>query len=131
MGLGLQQVTPAFVWPSSLEVPGVVLAALGLLLMLVSVGVFWSRRTSIQPNRPATEFVVVGPYKFTRNPMYLGMSLVHLGLSLAFGPVWPVVFLPVAMVLVVRFVIRREEEYLLRTFGASYEEYCSRVRRWI
>lgn len=131
MGLGLQRVTPGFVWPSSFEVPGVVVASLGLLLMLVSVGVFWSRRTPILPNKPVTEFVVVGPYKFTRNPMYLGMSVAHLGLSLAFGSVWPLVFLPVAMVLLVRFVIRREEEYLRRTFGESYEEYCSRVRRWI
>ena len=131
MGLGVQPLTPGFVWPSSFELPGFVMAAAGLLLMLWSVGLFWSRRTSIQPNRPATEFVVVGPYKFTRNPMYLGMSVVFLGLSMAFGPVWPMFFLPVAMFLLVRFVIRREEEYLRRTFGGSYEEYCSRVRRWI
>ena len=131
LGLGLQQVTPAFVWPPLFEIPGVVLVALGILLMFVSVGVFWSRRTTILPDRPATEFVVVGPYKFTRNPMYLGMSVAYLGLSMAFGPVWPLAFLPAAMLLVVRFVIRREEEYLRRTFGASYEEYCSRVRRWI
>ena len=127
----MQPVTPEFVWPSSFELPGAVLVALGLLLMFVSVGVFWSRKTTILPDRAATEFVVVGPYRFTRNPMYVGMSVAYVGLSLAFSPVWPLVLLPLAMLLVVRLVIRREEAYLLRRFGASYEEYCSRVRRWM
>ena len=131
LGLGLQRLTPAFVWPPSFELPGFVLAGAGLSLMLWSVGVFWWRRTTIMPNRSATEFVVVGPYKFTRNPMYLGLSVAYLGLSFAFGPVWPLVLLPLAVYVIGRTVIAREEEYLLRTFGPAYEEYCSRVRRWI
>ena len=131
LGLGLQRLTPGLVWPSSFELPGIVVVALGLLLMFVSVGVFWSRKTTIFPDKAATEFVVVGPYRFTRNPMYVGMSVAYVGLSMAFGPAWPLFLLPAAMQLVFRFVIRREEAYLLRRFGVSYEEYCSRVRRWI
>ena len=127
----MQRLTPMFVWPSSFELPGVVLAALGLGLMFVSVGVFWSRKTTILPDRPATEFVVAGPYRFTRNPMYVGMSVAYLGLSFAFGPAWPLVLLPVALYLIVRLVIQREEAYLLRRFGDSYEQYRSRVRRWV
>ncbi|MCH7905377.1 MAG: isoprenylcysteine carboxylmethyltransferase family protein [Armatimonadetes bacterium] len=130
LGLGLHRL---FAWslPAFLELPGIVLVVAGLGLMFVSVGVFWSRRTTIMPNKSATEFVVVGPYRFTRNPMYVGMSVAYVGLSFAFSPAWPLVLLPLAVFLVGRTVIAREEEYLLRTFGSSYEDYRSRVRRWI
>lgn len=131
LGLVLQRYVIDLLWSSFFEVPGLVLVGLGLLLMFVSVGVFWSRKTTILPNRSVTEFVVVGPYRFTRNPMYLGMSLAYAGLSFAFGPMWPFLLLPFAVLWVGRTVILREEEYLRRTFGASYEQYCKRVRRWI
>ena len=131
VGLMCQRFVIDLEWSSYFEVPGLVLVGLGLLLMFVSIGVFWSRRTTILPNRSATKFVVAGPYRFTRNPMYLGMSLAYTGLSFAFGPVWPFLLLPFAVIWVSGTVIAREETYLLRTFGEPYEQYCARVRRWI
>lgn len=131
LGLGVQQIWPDFVWPLYFELPGLAFLVVGLSLMFVSVGVFWSRKTTILPNKSATEFVVVGPYRFTRNPMYLGMSLAYTGLSFSFGPILPFLLLPIAVFVISRTVIVREEAYLLRRFGSSYEEYCQRVRRWI
>ncbi len=131
LGLGLQSLVPGWFLPAFLELPGLVLVVAGLGLMFLSVGVFWSRRTTIMPNKSATEFVVVGPYRFTRNPMYVGMSAAYVGLAFAFGQLLPLVLLPLAVLVIGRTVIVPEEEYLLRSFGASYEEYCSRVRRWL
>lgn len=113
------------------EVAGVALLGAGLLLDLVALLLFWRSRTSALPFRPAAAMVSGGPYRFTRNPMYLGLTLTTVGLGALLDVVWLAFAGVVAAVLVDRFVIPREERYLERRFGAEYHELKRRVRRWL
>jgi protein-S-isoprenylcysteine O-methyltransferase Ste14 len=92
---------------------------------------FMRSRTSFNPARPATALVTGGPYRFTRNPMYLGMAGAYAGLAVATGVLWALAFLPVVVLTIDRLVIRREERHLAVAFGEEYERYRSRVRRWV
>jgi len=100
-------------------------------LTVSSIGNFRHSRTSIVPVRPATALVVAGPYRFTRNPMYLGMALLAAGLALFMNTWWPILLLVPVLLIVRIFVIAPEERYLRRRFGAEYEAYMARVRRWV
>lgn len=110
---------------------GALLLAVGLSLDLVALALFIRSRTSALPFRPATQFVARGPYRFTRNPMYLGMSTTLAGVGLLLARGWVVVAALVASLAIDRWVIRREERYLDRRFGADYRAYCAAVRRWL
>jgi protein-S-isoprenylcysteine O-methyltransferase Ste14 len=114
-----------------LLVAGWLLIALGLCVMLWAVWTFTRARTSVLPFRPATAMVTSGPYRFSRNPMYVGLTLLYVGLSLLTGMAWPLVMLPLALVALTALVIRREERYLEAAFAAEYAAYRSRVRRWL
>ena len=87
--------------------------------------------TSMVPMNPATVLVTSGPYRLTRNPMYLGMAFLYVALAFAFGVIWALALLPAVIVMVDRFVIAREEPYLERKFGQAYHDYKARVRRWL
>jgi protein-S-isoprenylcysteine O-methyltransferase Ste14 len=83
------------------------------------------------PFKPTEALVTTGPYRFTRNPMYVGMAALYIALALAFGLLWAFAFLPVVLIIIDRQVIAREEPYLERLFGQEYLEYKQRVRRWL
>lgn len=114
-----------------LLVAGWLLIALGLGVMLSAIWTFTRARTSVLPFRPATAMVTSGPYRLSRNPMYVGLTLLYVGLSLLAGMAWPLVMLPLALWALTALVIRREEQYLGSAFGAEYAAYRQRVRRWI
>jgi len=105
--------------------------ALWAVLLGISFYGFWNARTSIVPIRPATALVGTGAYRFTRNPMYVSLVALTLGVGLWMNTWWVIVLLVPAVVVIDRFVIAREEAYLRRRFGAEYEAYCQRVRRWL
>ena len=87
--------------------------------------------TRVETTQPTTTIVAEGPYRFSRNPIYLAMGLGLVGLAIGFNTVWILVALA-AFYLVVRYgVIAREEANLERKFGAVYLDYKSRVRRWL
>ena len=92
---------------------------------------FVRSRTAIIPHRPASQLVEAGPYRYTRNPMYTGLTTVYLGASLALNAVWPLLFLPFSLFALYHFVIEREERYLADAFAADYTAYRQRVRRWL
>jgi protein-S-isoprenylcysteine O-methyltransferase Ste14 len=92
---------------------------------------FRRHRTTVIPHRPVSTFVTAGPYRFTRNPMYTGLSLVQTGGALALGTAWPLVTMPAAVLAVRRLVIDREERYLAARFGEQYAAYRRTVRRWL
>ena len=96
-----------------------------------AVGRFRRAGTTENPFKPSTALVFDGPYRLTRNPMYLGMAAVYVGLALVLGLMWAFAFLPLVLLAVDRLVIAREERYLERKFGREYVEYKQRVRRWI
>lgn len=92
---------------------------------------FVRARTAIIPHRPASRLVRHGPYRFTRNPMYVAMTTLYVGLSLLFDIAWPLLLLPVVLALLWFTVIRHEERYLRHAFGEEYEGLMRDVRRWL
>ena len=87
--------------------------------------------SNVPTNRPTISIVDTGPYRFTRNPIYLGMMLALVGLAIAFDSAWLLVTL-VPFALVIRYgVVAREEAYLERRFGEVYRRYRAHVRRWL
>ena len=110
---------------------GLLLVALGLALTAWGMLTFRAARTAIIPMRGASRLVDHGPYRFTRNPMYTGFTLIYLGAAAIMYSVWPLLALPVVVALLVRLVIEREERYLQEAFGRDYSEYRARVRRWL
>lgn len=87
--------------------------------------------TSVAPRRAASALVTSGPYRATRNPMYLGMAFLYTGLALLLDVLWPLILLPVVLIVVDRFVIAREERDLETKFGEAYRTYTGRIRRWL
>ncbi len=112
-------------------VAGVALFLIGMFLAGAGVARFRSAGTEVRPWRASTTLVTSGVYRFTRNPMYLGMSLSYAGLCLLANSVLALVFLVPLVIIVTYAVIKREEHYLEVTFGAEYRAYKRRVRRWI
>ncbi len=132
LGLGLHQVIPLGFEPEFRAKYGAMLM-LVTSLVLVGSAVREMRRvkTGLRPDQPATAMVRQGPYRYTRNPMYLGLVIAYTGLSLNFGLLWPILLLPVLVWVVQSLVIRAEEAYLQRRFGDEYAEYRRSVRRWL
>jgi protein-S-isoprenylcysteine O-methyltransferase Ste14 len=110
---------------------GVAAMAVGLAFMLWGLATFARARTPIIPDRPARQLVVHGPYRFSRNPMYVGLTSLYTGLALVLNMAWPLVLLPVVLLTLTALVIVHEERHLRDAFGTTYEEYCRRVRRWV
>jgi protein-S-isoprenylcysteine O-methyltransferase Ste14 len=116
---------------------GLVLAAAmivglaGLGLIASALGLFFRSKTRPEPWRGASFLVAAGPYRFTRNPMYLGMILIGLAVALAFSSIAAALLSLLAAPIVDRIVIRREEAYLTRRFGEDYRAYREKVRRWL
>jgi protein-S-isoprenylcysteine O-methyltransferase Ste14 len=105
--------------------------AIAVALMGWAIATFRHLQTPIIPVRPARTLAEEGPYRLTRNPMYLAFAILYLGITFVWNAFWPLVFLPEALALVYLFAIKREESYLRREFGDAYAAYCSRVRRWL
>lgn len=117
--------------PARLAVPvGIALLLLGL-IAVPAVLAFRRADTRPEPWKPTTAVVTTGPYRLTRNPMYLGFTLLYLGTTCWVNSVWPLLLLPLVLVLMHYGVITREEKYLEREFGEEYLTYKRRVRRWL
>ncbi|HEV7308020.1 isoprenylcysteine carboxylmethyltransferase family protein [Ensifer sp.] len=110
---------------------GLAIFAAGLALMIWAATTFRRAGTEIQTTRPTSAIVEVGPYRFSRNPIYVAMLLGIFGLALAFNSLW-LLFLLMPFWLVIRYgVVAREEAYLERKFASEYLTYKARVRRWL
>ncbi len=127
-----------FAWPIALlpdgrigRVLGSVLVLGGLVLFFTAVRAFRRAGTPVPGNRPTTVIVRTGPYRFSRNPIYLAFSLLQLGIAGWLNSVWLVATLVLAIALLAAVVIPREERYLERKFGSQYLDYKAAVRRWI
>jgi protein-S-isoprenylcysteine O-methyltransferase Ste14 len=110
---------------------GAALAVCGLVLIAMGTSRFVAAGTNIPPNLPTTALVVDGIYGRTRNPLYLGTTLIYLGLSVAAGSLWAIVLVVPLLWVINVGVIAREERYLERKFGDAYQAYKARVRRWV
>ncbi len=106
-------------------------------IVAATVLIAWAQRTmagageSSNVYKPNGAIVSTGPFAFTRNPMYLSMTLLYAGIAFLVNTAWPLVLLPAVLMVVHYGVIRREERYLERKFGDVYRQYRARVRRWV
>ncbi|MBZ0069527.1 MAG: isoprenylcysteine carboxylmethyltransferase family protein [Thiobacillus sp.] len=104
---------------------------LGLALFAWTMWTFVRHRTTVNPYAGASALCTSGPFRFSRNPIYLGDWFILLGVSLLLGTVWPLLFAPLIWAMLRFGVIRHEEAHLEAKFGADYRAYKTRVRRWI
>ncbi len=103
----------------------------GLALILASLGLFRRFRTRPEPWEAASTLIDTGLYRFSRNPMYLGMALTSFGITIVFESIAAAVLVALAVVAIDRIVIAREERYLSRRFGEDYAAYRAKVKRWL
>ena len=107
------------------------LVVAGLSFVAWGLATFFQHRTAIMPHQPASRLVDSGPYRLSRNPMYVGMTTAYLGGVLVTNMFWPLLLLPLSLFGLTMLVIRREERYLADAFGEEYSAYRKRTRRWL
>ena len=132
-GLALNWLVPLPFLPVDLPAGwlGAMVFILALALVAWAIVTITRAGSNVPTNLPTTTIVASGPYRFTRNPIYLGMFLGLIGLAIAFDNLWLLMML-VPFALVIRYgVVAREETYLERKFGDVYRRYRARVRRWL
>jgi len=128
IGFLLQWAVPIRI--SGLRIPGFLLLAIALGLIVWTAILMSRAGTTPNPTRPTTALLIGGPFRFTRNPMYLAWELIVIGVGLAANAPWVMVMAVPAALLTRRLVIDKEERYLESKFGTEYLNYKSRVRRW-
>jgi protein-S-isoprenylcysteine O-methyltransferase Ste14 len=115
----------------TLEGTGLALLIAGFVFIFWGLIVFARAHTGILPGRRANQIVSHGPYRFTRNPMYTGMSVAYFGGAFILNSGWMLITLPIIMLALYRLVIQREEAYLSGAIPSEYAQYRRRVRRWL
>jgi protein-S-isoprenylcysteine O-methyltransferase Ste14 len=110
---------------------GFVVIAAAMVLVLVCARRFHLAKTGIRPFTPANELVVTGAFRFTRNPMYVGLIGICLGVAIVLGTATPLVVPPLFFLVLDRRFVRREEIFLRGRFGTAFDDYSRRVRRWL
>ena len=130
-GFALDAAWPAKLVPNAIAPLGALVALLAVALFVLSVREFRRARTPIRTQKPVTTIVRTGPYRFSRNPIYLSFTLLQLGLGILADSAWVVGLLVPTLALMSRGVIAREERYMAQKFGDEYRRYTASVRRWI
>jgi protein-S-isoprenylcysteine O-methyltransferase Ste14 len=132
LGVAIQWVAPRPFLPGSLAMPvGVSLVVIAIALFVSAVAKFRAAGTPVPAREPTTTIVRSGPYRFSRNPIYLAFSLLQLGIGVWVNSQWVLDTLLIAVGLMTYIVIPKEERYLERRFGSRYLEYKASVRRWL
>lgn len=121
----------AFLPSGTNQIVGVLFIILGLPIAFSAFVTMHRADTSPDPGAPVRALVVRGPFRFTRNPIYLALALMYLGIACGLNALATLVLLPIALAIIHFGVIAREEKYLERKFGQAYLDYKARVRRWI
>lgn len=110
---------------------GTSLVVIGALLLLWAAFSMWRHHTTVNPYGGVAALVESGPFGFSRNPIYLGDSILYFGVMLILGTLWPLILYPAVWAAIRYGVIKHEEAHLTAKFGHAYLAYCQRVRRWI
>ena len=120
-----------FVFPWYMEWLGYLLVFVGLGFAFSAIAQFGKLQTTLNPHGSVSVIVTGGPYRFSRNPIYLGFVCTLIGLPLAIGNYWGVILSPLFVVMMYQLVIKQEESYLEEKFKDVYTSYKSSVRRWL
>ena len=132
IGLLLHFIFPVTFLPRLLAIASGVIVLIGAALIAVSA--FRAMRhaqTAVNPSLPTTAIVSDGAFGFSRNPIYLSLTMLYVGIALLFNALWALLLLLPLVVVVQIGVIKREEHYLEQKFGDEYLRYKARVRRWV
>lgn len=135
LGVVVHRIVPVAAAPP----PAVPLLRLAGLALAVSSGVLAAaafvtlgrHRTTFRTDRPVSALVTSGPFRVTRNPMYLSLAILIAGVGALVNSLWPLALLVPVIVVVQRLAIVPEERYMAELFGSAYEQYCRKVRRWL
>ncbi len=132
LGLGLDWLWPYPLLPEAWRyILGGALIGLGIALALASFRHFRAAGTAVDPLKPSTAILTDGPYRISRNPIYIGLTAAYAGVGIAADAPWVWVLLLPTLVVMHYGVIAREERYLERKFGKEYLDYKAHVRRWL
>jgi protein-S-isoprenylcysteine O-methyltransferase Ste14 len=132
IGLALQWVLPLPIMRLAARLwIGIAIIVMGLLVMVAAVKEFRKLQTPEDTNLPTTTLVISGPYRHSRNPMYISLTLLLSGIGLALNSWWVLLMLVPVMIIMQAGVISREERYLEQKFGQAYRQYKTSVRRWL
>lgn len=131
-GLLMNRLRPIPFLPRSLaRVLGLSAIAGGASILFSGLRAMRRAGTNVDPYKPATAIVTGGPYRYTRNPLYVGLTLIYTGITALANALPAVLLLPAVLTVMRRGVIEREEAYLERKFGDEYLQYKNRTRRWL
>lgn len=131
LGLLLRYIIPLQVLDGKLSILGWVFIVLSIILLIMSTKFFVKEHTNIDVRKPTTSIITSGPYRFSRNPIYLSMTIFYLGITILIGDLW-LLFILIPILLTIQYgVIKHEEHYLTKKFGEKYTTYKESVRRWL
>lgn len=135
VGVGLQCVFPLPLYPEAEHSLGTFVGSSLFVIGAVIAGWAWiifSRAgTTRVPGEPSTRLVTWGPYRVSRNPMYVGLALAYIAESILLRHLWPILVLPLVVAYLNWEIIPVEEQALWEVFQGEHEEYCAHVRRWL
>ncbi|MDP4262318.1 MAG: isoprenylcysteine carboxylmethyltransferase family protein [Bacteroidota bacterium] len=113
------------------KITGISFLLISLFFLVRSLRQFFQSKNTLMTIKPASSLQTNGIYNITRNPMYVGLAVVYLGLSCLIGNWWNIILFPLLMLIIQEYIIKREEKYLERRFGQEYLDYKTKVRRWL
>lgn len=134
VGIGLDWLSPwrpAWMTAGLTHWAGLALTIAGCALAAAAAGRFVLRRTTLHPTGEPSRLVASGAHAWSRNPMYVSLTVIYVGVALALGRAWPLILVVFPWASMNWAVIPFEEARLRATFGQDYADYCRRVRRWI
>jgi protein-S-isoprenylcysteine O-methyltransferase Ste14 len=123
----------------ALPVPGIedgklaggLIIGIAIVIALWALIGFYRADTDVRPDKPDSALITSGPYRYSRNPLYIMLALVQVTAGLWVNSLWVLLLAPVSLVAIYYYAIRREERYLEQLFGQDYLDYKRRVRRWL
>ena len=132
LGKALQWIIPIFAipWVAGISL-GFVCIIPAIIILIAARKAFREHRTTMLPNHRSRKLLVKGPFRYTRNPLYLGIILLYAGLAFGTGSVWSLLFLPLVIIWLYYVAIFPEEKNLEQQFGEEYIRYKKSVRRWL
>ena len=109
----------------------IIIITMGVVIAILARREFERSGTSVRPDRPTTTIIRTGPYRYSRNPLYLSLTLIQTGIGVWVNSLWVLLMIIPAVLTMRHGVIVREEKYLARKFGKEYMDYKASVRRWL
>ena len=132
MGLLLHLMFPLYLLPTTLARGiGMVCVLVSFPLAIATLRALSRAHTPVDPMKPTTALVTEGPFRYSRNPIYLALTLLYLGVAFLVNALWILLLVVPVLVVIRSGVIAREEAYLTRKFGEAYRQYTTQVRRWL